>query len=291
MDDLRAVPASSVTVAAGQASCTSLDIPANVAVAADLVRRAADRGADLLVLPELFLTGYELAGIAAAPQTYTVGAADARLDPLSTTCAETGTAVVVSAPTRDRESGELRISAMVLGRDGRCAARYDKQHVDGVERAAGFGPGVGGCTVVLDGWRLGLGICWDSSYPEHARAAALDGCHAYLVSAMFGQGHGAHKRATLGPARALDNACYVVVANHNGRSGTLHGCGHSAVWNPDGTLLIDIDIGIDAGIADPGLAVARLDPEALARARAEDYVLLDPSFGAAAGPRGGVILD
>lgn len=82
MDDLGAVPAAPLTVAAGQAACTALDIPANVAVAADLVRRAADQGADLLVLPELFLTGYELPAIVADPQTYTLSPADLRLNPV-----------------------------------------------------------------------------------------------------------------------------------------------------------------------------------------------------------------
>ncbi|HZD71391.1 MAG TPA: nitrilase-related carbon-nitrogen hydrolase, partial [Actinomycetes bacterium] len=67
MDDLRAAPAGPLTVAAGQAACAALDVHANVAAAADLVRRAADHGADLLVLPELFLTGYELGAIAADP--------------------------------------------------------------------------------------------------------------------------------------------------------------------------------------------------------------------------------
>jgi predicted amidohydrolase len=47
-------------VAAGQAAHTALDIPGNVAVAADMICRAAGQGADLLVLPELILTGYEL---------------------------------------------------------------------------------------------------------------------------------------------------------------------------------------------------------------------------------------
>ena len=194
MDDLRAVPSAPLTVAAGQAACTALDISANVAAAAGLVRRAADQGAALLVLPELFLTGYELPAILADPQTYTLSPADLRLDPLATACAQTRTAVVVGAPTRDPQSGGLHISALVLGRDGRFAVQYDKQHVDPAERAAGFSPGASGCTLTLDGWRLGLGICWDSSYPEHARAAALDGCHAYLVGAMFGRGRGAHRR-------------------------------------------------------------------------------------------------
>ncbi|MFD7873514.1 carbon-nitrogen hydrolase family protein [Streptomyces sp. NPDC059766] len=279
MDDLHGLPAAPLTVAAGQAACARLDIAANVATAAALVRRAADQGADLLVLPELFLTGYELPGIAADPVTCTLSPADARLDPLATACAETRSAVVAGAPTRDPGTGELRISAVVLGRDGRFAARYDKQHVTPNERAAGFGAGSRGCTVDLDGWRLGLGICWDSGYPEHARAAALDGCHAYVIGAMFSRGSGERQRATVFPARAMDNTSYVLLANHSGPSGPYHGCGGSAVWNPDGTLLAD------AGTAEPGLATARLRPDVLARARAEDPVLVDPSLTAPVRPR------
>jgi len=285
MGDLHSLPSAPLTVAAGQATCVALDIAANVAVAADLVRRAADQGADLLVLPELFLTGYELPGIMADPEAYTLSPADVRLDPLAIACAQTRTAVVAGAPTRDIESGGLHISALVLGRDGRFAAQYGKQHPTPTERVAGFSSGTSGCTLTLDGWRLGLGICSDSGYPEHARAAALDGCHAYLVGAMFDREHGAHRRATVFPARALDNTTYVILANHSGRSGPYHGCGRSAVWNPDGTVLVDADI------ADPGLATARLDPEVLARARAEEPVLVDPSLSAPVHPRHGVTLD
>jgi predicted amidohydrolase len=269
MDDLHALPAGTLTVAAGQAACAALDVPANT---------------DVLVLPELFLTGYELKDIAADPGNLAVDPADPRLDPLASACAGTGTAVVVGAPTRDAASGRLRISALVLGRDGRFAARYDKQHCTPNERAAGFGAGAAGCTLTLDGWRLGLGICWDSGFPEHARAAALDGCHAYLVGAMFGTGSGALQRATVFPARALDNTGYAVLANHSGPSGPYQGCGGSAVWNPDGSLLAD------AGAADPGLAVARLDPQVLAAARAAEPVLVDPSLTAPAAPRGAVTL-
>jgi hypothetical protein len=53
----------------------------------------------------------------------------------------------------------------------------------------------------------------------------------------------------------------------------------------DGTLLVDGDI------ADPGVAAARLDPEVMARARAEGLVLVDPSLGAPVHRRNGVTLD
>jgi len=306
MDGPSALPPGPLTVAAGQAACAALDVPANIAVAADLVRRAADQGADMLVLPELFLTGYELSAVVADPGAYTVDAGDPRLDPLAAACAETRTAVMVGAPTRDPGAelagagsadpgagsadpgpgaAGLRISALVLGCDGRFAARYDKQHPTANERAAGVRPGTSGCTVTVNGWRLGLGICSDSGYPEHARAAALDGCCAYLVGAMFDRSDGAHKRATYFPARALDNTSYVLLANHSGPSGPYHGCGRSSVWNPDGTLLVDADV------ADPGLAVARLDPQVLARTRAGSPVLVDPSLTAPVHPRHDVTLD
>ncbi|MGI5169662.1 carbon-nitrogen hydrolase family protein [Spirillospora sp. CA-253888] len=279
MTGLLAVPAAPLVVAAGQAACAPLDVAANAATAADLVRRAAGRGADLVALPELFLTGYEMAAITADPARHAVTGADPRLDALVSACADTRTAVVVGAPLHDPGTGGTHIGVLVLGRDGRPAARYAKQHVDSDERAAGFTAGPRGCTLVLDGWRLGLAICWDASFPEHARAAALDGCHAYLVSALFPRGRGERRRAVIGPARALDNALYVAAANHNGPSGPLHGCGGSAVWGPDGGLLAD------AGDTDPGLAVARLEPEALVEARGGNLPMADPSFTAPARPR------
>lgn len=285
MSDLHALPTTDLTLTAGQAGCVPLDIAANVATAADLVRRAADQGSALLVLPELFLTGYELPGIVADPGKYALSGTDPRLDPLAAACAESRTAVVAGAPTRHTSDGELRISALVLGRDGRFVTQYDKQHSTPGERAAGFSPGRHGCTLTLDGWRLGLGICWDMGFPEHARAAALDGAHAYLVGAMLGQGSGAHQRATVFPARALDNTSYAVLANHCAPSGPYDGCGGSAVWNPDGTLLTD------AGPGDPALATARLSPTALARARADEPVLADPSLTAPTRPRTTATLD
>lgn len=267
---IRAAPAAPLRVAAGQAAVAELDVVANAAAAGSLVRRAADAGAALVVLPELFLTGYRLDAVARHPDRYAVTPEDPRLDSLRSACAQAGTGVVVGAATCD--AGSLRISALVVGPDGAAQGRYDKQHLDAAELSAGFTPGPRGCTVVLDGWRLGLGVCWDASFPEHARAAALDGCQAYLVSAMFDRSAGVRKRRIIPPARAWDNACYMVVANHCARSGPYEGCGGSGVWDPAGDLVAD------AGLGDPGLAVALLEPSAVTRARQGDLPLADLSL-------------
>ncbi|GAA4871046.1 carbon-nitrogen hydrolase family protein [Kitasatospora terrestris] len=273
------LPTHPLVIAVGQAPCKPLDIPANVTTAADLVHRAAERGAGLLLLPELFVSGYQLPGIAADPARCTVSPDDPRLEPLLRACAATGTAAVLGAPVRDAVTGALHIAALAVDRAGRVAAVYRKQFATPNERAAGFSGGDAGCTLDLDGWRLGLGVCWDSGFPEHARAAALDGAHAYLVGALFGTGGGRHQRATVFPARALDNTLYVALANHIGPAGPYTGCGASAVWGPDGRLLAE------ASADDPELLTVRLDPAALAAARAEDPVLVQPALHAAPAPR------
>ncbi|MFD9129319.1 carbon-nitrogen hydrolase family protein [Kitasatospora sp. NPDC059571] len=276
---VHALPASPLTAAVAQTPLAPLDIAANAATAAGLVRRAAEGGARVLLLSELFLTGYEPAAVAADPARLTVADDDPRLDVLAGACADTGTAVVLGAPVRDRAAGALHIAALALDTAGRRTAAYRKQFATPNERAAGFSPGDAGCTLDLDGWRLGLGVCWDSGFPEHARAAALDGAHAYLVGALFGTGPGAHQRRTVFPARALDNTLYVLLANHIGVSGPYTGCGRSAVWGPDGRLLAE------AAEDAAELLTVRLDPQALAAARAEDPVLVQPGLTAPAAPR------
>ncbi|HEY7592687.1 MAG TPA: carbon-nitrogen hydrolase family protein [Actinophytocola sp.] len=238
-----------LVVAAGQAGCVPLDIAANVATAARLVRRAAARGVDIVVLPELFLTGYELPDIVGDPRRNALDFDDSRLEPLAQACAETRTAVVAGRPTRDGSA--VHISVLVLGRDGRPAARYDKEHVTAKEQAAGITPGTERRTFELDGWRLGLAICADASHPAHAAAAKADGCDAYLVSGLFDQGDGLDRPHTIAARRAEDNALHVVLADHSGPTGPYRGCGHSSVWHPDGTLLA-------ATRDDPGIAVAKV---------------------------------
>ncbi|WP_035846645.1 carbon-nitrogen hydrolase family protein [Kitasatospora azatica] len=278
--DRFALPTNTLRIAAAQAPVVPGDVEANAARAAELVAQAGADGVRLVVFAEKFLTGYEPELIASDPIRFTVTEDDPRLAPIAAACRAAGTAAVLGAATRDGD-GVLRISALVFGSDGEPVARYDKQHQFGAEPEV-FAPGAAGCTLELDGWRLGLGVCYDSGFPEHARAAALDGCHAYLVGALFGTGGGRRQRAVWFPARALDNTMYVLLANHVGATGGWDTCGGSAVWGPDGGLLAD------AGEAGAGLATAELDPAVLGAVRAE-LTMLGEIAGRdariAAGPR------
>ena len=184
-----------------------------------------------------------------------MSADDARLDPVRDACRDGSIAAVVSGSIHDDEG--RTISALVVGRDGETLARYDKQHIDEDERDL-FRPGFEGCAFELDGWRLALGICFDATFPEHARAAALDGAHAYLCPSSHTE------RSVVHEARARENTMYVVLSNHLGEADGRRLCGHSSIYGPAGDLLAD------AGPSDEGLAVADFDPQALAELLASE---------------------
>jgi len=252
-------------VATAQDVCVPGDVAANVVSAARHLGRAAERGARVLVLPELFLTGYD-------PHVWTHDEAlsldDGRLDPLREAARTHDVVVVTSAAVR-RALDETTLSSIVVAPDGELTAPYDKQHLAGPE-VGFFTPGDHGATIVVDGWELALGICYDGCFPEHAAAAAAAGATAYLCPAAYYVGS-EHRRDVYYAARALDNGIYVVFSGLTGCCGEEEFNGGSAVYDPEGRPVGDPGrLGTD-----PGLVVADLDAVEIDRVRALNPVGAD----------------
>ncbi len=247
-------------VAAVQAASVAGDVEANVASAVHWVGVATARGARVVVLPELFLTGYD-------PMTWkaeagcVVTADDERLLPLAGAAATSGAAVLVGAAvaTSGDADGERTLSTLCCSPDGAVDLAYSKQHLWQEERSV-FTPGSAGGSVEIDGWHLGLGICYDGCFPEHARAAADAGALGYLCPSAYVVGS-EHRRDLYYAARALDNGVYVVLAGLTGRCGELTFSGGTAIFDPQGRRVAEVTRG-------EGLAVTDLDPAAIAEARA-----------------------
>jgi predicted amidohydrolase len=266
-------PVVPLTVAAVQAEPVPGDIAGNAAAAGRLARRAADGGAAVAVLPELFLPAYHPPTLAADPAGTDLVAGDGswiddgRLDPLRSAARERAVVVVVGAAVRYGD-GRRSCAAVVVDRSGTALAAYDKQHLWGPEENALFTPGTAGATLTVDGWRLGLGVCYDGCFPEHGRAAAGDGAHGYLCPSGYLDGS-RHRRDLYYAARALDNTMFVVFANAVGGAPPYRFNGGAAVYDPQGRPL--------ARAADDGEAVvvAVLDPAELARTRDAHRMLRD----------------
>ncbi|WP_233512621.1 carbon-nitrogen hydrolase family protein [Micromonospora deserti] len=266
------LPAVPLTVAAVQAEPVPADVAGNADTAGRLVRRAAERGARVAVLPELFLPAYHPPTLAADPAGTDVAADpdgridDPRLDALRAAARDAGSVVVIGAAVR-RADGRRTISSLVVDRAGAIRVGYDKQHLWSGEQEL-FDAGDRGATLLVDDWRFGLGICYDGCFPEHGRAAAADGAHGYLCPSGYLTGS-EHRRDLYYAARALDNTMYVVFANAVGGADPWRFNGGAAVYDPEGRPLAR-----GAGVGERVL-VAALDPGALAATRAAHSMLLD----------------
>lgn len=246
-------------LASVQAAALPGDVAGNLARAAAWVERAAERGADVLVFPEAFTTGYDEA-LFAGP----IPSADlAWAAPVQAAVDATGVAVVLNSPL---DHGSHRtLSSVVLRAGHEPVAAYAKQHLYDAERAI-FTPGDHGVTVTLGAHDLALSVCYDANFPEHAADAAAAGAQVYLNSGAYYPG-GEHRRDLHYAARALDNGVYVVFAGLLGAPYDF--VGGSAIFDPEGRVLDRVDPGVE------GIAVADLDDQRLPEVRTAQRMWAD----------------
>lgn len=241
-------------VATGQFA-SSGDLAADAAT----VVRAIDlaRGARVLVMPELFLGGYQLPPVVVDP-------ADPRLADIERAAARAGLVAFVGACVRT-DAG-LAIATIEFGRGTRVV--YAKQNPCDEEKDHVVA-GTESVLVDVDGWAFGLSICYDGCFPEHARAVAVAGADVYLASVAYFTGS-AHRRQVYYRARALENGMYAVVSGLTGQCAGATFDGGSEVYDPEGRVIAAID-----GAAGEGVAVADLDRDLVAATRARHPMLAD----------------
>lgn len=262
-------------VASVQAEAASGEIERNVETARRLIVEAAASGAAVIVFPELFLCGYDLALLRREPGRCDLEADDARLDPIRNACRTGAITVVLSGSVLTGDGPSRTISALVIDEHGGLSARYDKQYLWRDEQRL-FQRGAHACIVEVRGWQLGLGICYDATFPEHARAVALAGADAYLCPSAF------REPTILHPVRAFENTVYVAFSNLLGEADGRRFCGRSAIYDPEG------DVVADAGPSREGLAIADFDAAVLANVRESSPMLNELS---AAAPSAGAVAE
>lgn len=225
--------------------------------------QAAERGARLLITPELSLTGYVLGPQAAALAEPADGPAARQVRRIA---ARHGVAVVYGHPERD--GAAVHNTAGLVGPDGTLLAAYRKTHLYGDQERAAFTPGTQQVVQAdLDGLRIGLLICYDVEFPETVRAHALAGTDLLAVPTALMRPYEFVPRVLV-PARAYENGLHLAYANRCGPEGDLDFAGLSCLAGPDG------EVRARAG-AGPELLIADVDPERNAAARAVTPYLTD----------------
>ncbi|MCV4273438.1 carbon-nitrogen hydrolase family protein [Pseudomonas capsici] len=209
-----------------------LDIAANLLRLDQQARAAAEQKAGLLVCPEMFLTGYNIGAEAARKLAQPVdGLAASRVAAIAR---HHGIAIVYGYPELGSD-GCIYNAVQLLDSHGQSLANYRKTHLYGELDKSMFTAGSDDFPVVeLDGWRLGLLICYDVEFPENTRRLALAGAELIVVPTANMEPYDFVCDITV-RARAFENQCYVVYANYCGSEGEIHYCGQSSICAPDGS--------------------------------------------------------
>jgi predicted amidohydrolase len=236
------LPGTALRVGLLQARAEAGDVEGNARRAVELLDAVAEPTVHVAVLPELYLCAYDLDALTTDRQVGSVAAdeaghvEDARLRPLVDAAERAGGTVLTGASVR-RADGALTNSVLMIDPSAGVSVVYDKEHLWQRDEAALFTPGRGsGGMVRVGDWLLGLAVCYDMSFPEHARRAALSGAHAYLALSSFAAGT-EHRAAVYMAARALENTMYSVFTNQVGGPSNRLAVGDSAVFAPDATVV------------------------------------------------------
>lgn len=196
--------------------------------------QAHAQGADLLVTPEMALTGYLIGPgrVAALAEP-----ADGPLRRAVAGIARRHHIAIAYGYPRANAQGRPFNAVTFVGADGRVRGGCDKTHLYGEADAAQFTPGAAlGPVFTWRGWRLGLLICYDVEFPETVRALARAGADAVLVPTANMREFDEVPQQMV-PERARDNRVFVAYANACGREGATRYGGLSTVAGPQGEVL------------------------------------------------------
>lgn len=231
-----------------QMSCTER-VKTNWEKAVEYIARAAQSGAQIVLLPELFAFTYfcatedykpfELAEPIPGPATNELAKLAATLN-----------VVIVASLFEKRADGVYHNTVVVLNSDGRYLGKYRKMHIPddpGYFEKFYFTPGDLGYKVFkTSAGNIGTLICWDQWYPEAARITALMGADILVYPTSIGwsvqqdettNAEQYNAWQTIQRSHAIANGIHVVSVNRTGLEGNMKFWGGSFVCNPFGMVL------------------------------------------------------
>ncbi|WP_082224586.1 carbon-nitrogen hydrolase family protein [Halolamina rubra] len=217
-----------ITVRAVQRRPELGNVEYNVGIAKTAIEEAEADGVDLLVLPELFLSGYHIDEFDIAA---IVGSAADAVDRLAAATSET--TVVIGTPVE--LDGEYRNSAVVID-EGEVFGTYHKTHLYGDEESV-FESGTSLPVFETTAGNLGVQVCYDIEFPEVSRQLTLAGAEV-LVTPLANMRPFQSDQQIYGAARALENIRPHVVCNRIGKEQGVEFFGASAIYDERGQPVV-----------------------------------------------------
>lgn len=245
------------------------DRAANHAKARRLIKAAAPQPGSLIVLPEMFATGFSVNLPTTAEPLG--GPTEQFLREMATVhqCCVIG-GLVTALP-----DGHGSNQALVIAPDGCELARYNKNHpfsMGGEDQVHTAGQGVS--LFEWQGLRIAPLICYDLRFPELTRDAVRAGAEVLIYIAAWPARRTQHW-VTLLQARAIENLAYVVGVNYCGADPNFSYLGRSVIVDPQGVIIAD-------AAGHEHLVSSQIDPPIVRDWRAQFPALRDAGWGSSA---------
>ncbi|MDR9829025.1 carbon-nitrogen hydrolase family protein [Vibrio sp. FNV 38] len=220
-----------VTISLAQIPIVRGDLCGNIKNHIKMIKQSSYFKADVVVFPELSLTGYELDladELAFAPEALS-------FEELSQASVENEIIVIAGCPLKSEHSLKPTIGAVICFPDG-SVQFYSKQYLhEGESKYCSFGSTDYFFTV--NGYQIGLAICADFTAPEHSQRAKKLGADIYVVSALISNS-GFVPDSKLLSEIASEHRIPVLLSNHMSETGDWDTCGKSSVWDRLGKLAV-----------------------------------------------------
>jgi predicted amidohydrolase len=201
-----------------------------------LIEEAALQQTDILVLPEMWTTAYELENITKICDQEGMPTLD-----IISKKAKESSINIISGSFASLENGKVYNTAYAFDRKGNNIAKYQKIHLFKLmEEHKYMNAGEKHCVFEMDGVKCGIIICYDLRFPELTRKMALEGVQLLFVPAQWPAARLDHW-TTLLKARAIENQMFVAAVNRAGEQLNDEFMGGSMLINPLGEIIAQSD--------------------------------------------------
>lgn len=223
-----------INISAIQMNTILGDRQRNFAKARLLIEQAVEKSSQIIVLPELFDTGYRVEEQDAILAEPIPGLVTHWLEKMAKVYQVILVAAIIE---KDPATNQIYDTAVMVSPQGLIGS-YRKIQLWGMEKRR-FQSGDQLPIFQIDDLKIGLQICYEIGFPEGARILSMKGAHLLLYPSAFGQERlYAWKQATR--TRALENGVFLVAANRSGKEKDETAfAGHSRIVNPQGEILAE----------------------------------------------------
>ncbi|WOO41572.1 carbon-nitrogen family hydrolase [Rubellicoccus peritrichatus] len=227
-------------ISLAQMAVKTLEVEANLEKGARLIEEAAKEGSDLVVMPELWTTGFNMPGNVKIAQEHEQ--AHLQIAQLAKKHNIWITGSVLALNTEEKPSN----AALLFSPDGEIVSSYRKMHLFSLVNEGDYlSPGNEIIQFDAPWGKTGFTICYDLRFPELFRNLAVNGSELIICPAGFPNPRKEHWR-TLLRARAIENQCFIAATNragseHLGKGQTMEFFGASSIIDPWGKTLAEAD--------------------------------------------------